>query len=191
MNGVLELIKRYPIAIICSLLTLVGAALIFMRGDVLDSLHAEEEQLAARFAVLDRNTKNSKNIAEDLEQLELSSAAIEGLLFDRKKRAINTNFFYSFADGLDVEITQVSQKGQASDLFAKSGPHELSLHSAISYDITAIGKYADLLEFLHQYFVVDAIARVSGFRLAHEAGDLQGQPQLRLDMQVMVLSKKD
>lgn len=192
MGGLVEILKRYPIAIGCALLALVGVGLIVMRGDVLGEVQREEEQLQSRIKIIDTNSKQSKGIEEDVAKLEEYIELLDGRIFDREKRAINTNFFYAFGEDMDVSITNVSQRREEPKLFAKSGPNALSLHSTIGYDISVVGKYGELIKFMHKFFVVDSVARVTSFSLSpSNTGAGGADPSLKLSMEVVVLSKKD
>ena len=193
MSSIIFIFKRYPVAIICALISIVGAGVIIMRGGVLGSLSAKEEELSLRLGVIESNSKTGRGIENDLESLQAAVKDLEGRVFDREKRAINTNFFYAFADGMGVAVTQVTQQSIESRLFSKGGARELSLHSTIAYDITAIGPHAALLAFMHKFHEVDEITRVSSFSVVPDQKSVAsgGEPELRLTMEVLVLSQKN
>lgn len=192
MKALTDLLKRYPVAIICTAVFILGLVVIFLRGDALSALQAEEQQLSTRIRLVEANARNANGIEEELEELEALVALIEARAFNPRKRAINTNFFYSFSRDLDVTVTQVNERRVASTVFEKGGPHELELHSTITYDISAVGSYKSLVTFLHKFLVVDAIARVPTITMSPAAGDVEGgEPQINLSMQVVVLAAKN
>lgn len=188
-NQVIRILKSYPLAILCVLVILVCAVIIFLRGDIASELSAKEDDLNVRILTIDRNIKNAKNLKEDVDELQSYIDQINGRLFNRDQRAVNINFFYAMEDQLDVRISNISQMSDEDEIYAKGGSRELKLYSTISYDISVDGQFGDILEFLYELQRVDSFIRVVSVQLG-DAGRSEGQTgELQARIRLVVLAE--
>jgi hypothetical protein len=189
--GILDCLKRYPLAVGCGLVLVVCGILIVLRGNTVTELLGREAELTARLHTIEENAKNSKELAADLKKLEEQVAMINGRLFDREARAINTNFFYSLEDEAEVVVSVVSQLVTEDPALSSGGPNELKLHSAVAYDIDVQGSFSGILKFLYELHQVDAFIRVSDFQINGSQGRGARADGLAAKLRVLVLAKKN
>ncbi|WP_269525614.1 GspMb/PilO family protein [Coraliomargarita parva] len=186
-KDIIDLIKQYPLAVVCVIVALISAVTYYLRGDILGELTTTETELTSRLRVIDENSKNSKGLEADAKSLEEKVELIESRLFQQDERAINTNFFYSFEDDVDVVISNVNQLPGEDPVFAPKGPHALKLHGTLVYEITVNGSFPQLAKLLYALNAADPFIRVSDLQMAQSGKSLT---QLDAKIRVVVLAEK-
>jgi hypothetical protein len=191
VNLILDKLKQYPFAVVCGGLLLVCMSVLLLRGGLLSELTEREAELSARIRTVDGNAKNSKGLEQQVEALEAYVEAIDTRLFDSRQRAINTNFFYSFEDRVNVLISSVSQLSAQAPALSKGGPNALKLHASILYEITLKGTFKEILGFIYEMYRVDPLIRVSDFEV-HQADSTDAAvAALVAKLRVVVLARKN
>ena len=191
MKLTLNKLKQYPFAVVCCVLLLICMSVLLLRGGFLSELTEREAELSARMRTVDGNAKNSKDLEQQVEVLEAHVEAIDARLFDSRERAINTNFFYSFEDRVNVLITSVTQLSGQDPALSKGGPNALKLHSSILYDIILKGSFKEILGFIYEMYRVDPLIRVSDFQVHQADGTDAAVAGLVAKLRVVVLARKN
>jgi Tfp pilus assembly protein PilO len=190
-KALIDKVKQFPLALFCGAILLVCVVLIFLRGSVVPELEEVETELNARLSVLDKNAINSDQLEAEVEQLEADVASMDARLFDPNQRAINTNFFYSLEEYVDVVVTGVTQLPAEDAVFGKGGPNELSLYNALTYEISLEGSFPQFLTFLHTLHTVEPLIRVADFQLSEAGGADVAAGSLKAKLRVLVLAQKN
>lgn len=183
-------LKQYPVAVICGGLFMLFALVLLARGGVVPELTLQETELNARMNTISENIKNSKNLNEDTETLDLMVEQIDARLFSRYERAVNINFFYGLEDEAGVVITSITQLPQPDAIYDAKGVRKLNLYSTLVYNINVSGSFSEVLKFLHELHRVDRIIRVADFYVAPE-NELLGSASVDARLRVLVLARKD
>jgi hypothetical protein len=191
VSPIVDKLKQYPVAVIGALVLILCVGVVFLRSGVVDELSAQEADLIARIRTINENVKNSKNLEQDVEVLMGHVASIDERLFSRSERSINTNFFYSFEDRLDIHISDVNQLTAEDPALMKGGAKELSLYSGIIYDITVRGTFQEILGFLYEIQKVDTLMRVADFQVANDTDNEAVPGSLLAKLRVAVLAEKE
>ena len=192
MNLIIDKFKEYPAAVISALVFIGCVAVVFMRGDLVPELSVQETELIARIQTIKDNVIDSRNLEQDVESLHGYVAVIDERLFDRNERSINTNFFYSFENKIDIIIADVSQLTVEDPALIKDGPNELSLYSGIVYEIRARGTFQEILGFMDKIQKMDSLMRIANFELYAATTTQEAAPDtLMAKLQVVVLAEKD
>ena len=191
MNQILDKLKQYPVAVLAVFAILLCVGANFLRGSVVDELTVKEQELSSRLQVISGNAKNAKNLEEDVAALDVYVAAINERVFHRKQRSINTDFFYSFEDELDILISDVIQMSTVDAALDRGGPNALKLYSSISYDVKVEGSFQEILEFLHKVHSVDALLRVAEFQVNAPDGKKVGSGSLSAELRIVALASKE
>jgi len=191
MNLIIDKLRDYPIAVIGALVFVGCVVVVFVRGDVIADLSVQETELIARIRIINDNVIDSKNLEQDVESLLGYVATINARLFNRNERSINTAFFYSYEDKLDIIISNVSQLTDEDPALMKGGPNELSLHSGIVYEIRVDGTFQQILEFMYEIQQADALMRIAKFEVY--VSTAQGAPPgtLSAKLHVVVLAEQN
>jgi hypothetical protein len=151
----------------------------------------EEIELIAQIRMINDNVIDSNNLDQDVESLQSYVAAIDRRLFNRSERSINTNFFYSFEDKLDITIADVSQLTIEEPALIKDGPNELSLYSGIVYEIKVGGTFKEILGFMYEIQHVDALMRIANFEVFIATAQSAASESLAAKLHVVVLAEKN
>jgi hypothetical protein len=191
MSPIIDKLKQYPVAVIGAVVLILCVGVMFLRDGLVAELSAQEAELITHLRTINENAKNSKNLEQDVEALEGYVASINERLFSRDERSINTNFFYSFEDALDIQISDVSQLPLEDPALVKGGPNELTRYSAISYDIRVIGTFQEIIGFLYEIHRVDSLMRVADFKVGMATSKAAASGALTAMLRVVVLSEKD
>lgn len=191
MNLIIDKLKEYPVAVISALVFIGCAVVVFMRGDLVAELSLRETELIAQIRTVNDNVIDSRNLEQDVESLQGYVAAIDERLFNRNERSINTAFFYSYEDKLDIIISNVSQLTDEDPALIKGGPNELSLHSGIVYEIRVDGTFQEILEFMYEIQQADALMRIANFEVYASTAVGAAPGTLSAKLHVVVLAEKN
>jgi hypothetical protein len=191
MNVIIDKLRDYPIAVVGALVFIVCVAVVFVRGDVVPELSVQETELIARLRTINDNVIDSKDLEQDAESLLSYVASIDERLFNRNERSINTAFFYSYEDKLDIIISNVSQLTDEDPALIKGGPNELSLHSGIVYEIRVDGTFQEILEFMYEIQQADALMRIANFEVYASTAVGAAPGTLSAKLHVVVLAEKN
>jgi len=191
MNLIIDKLRDYPIAVIGALVFVGCVAVVFVRGDVVADLSVQETELIARIQTINKNVIASKNLEQDVESLLGYVATIDERLFNRNERSINTAFFYSFENKLDIIISNVSQLTDEDPALIKGGPNELSLHSGIVYEIRVDGTFQEILGFMYEIQKADALMRITNFEVYVSTAQGAAPGTLSAKLRIVVLAEKN
>jgi len=191
MNVIIDKLRDYPIAVVGALVFIVCVAVVFVRRDVVPELSVQETELIARLRTINDNVIDSKDLEQDAESLLSYVASIDERLFNRNERSINTAFFYSYEDKLDIIISNVSQLTDEDPALIKDGPNELSLHSGIVYEIRVDGTFQEILEFMYEIQQADALMRIANFEVYASTAVGAAPGTLSAKLHVVVLAEKN
>jgi len=186
MNQLVENLKNSPsiIAGTVALILLLGVGL--FRSNQLTTLSAVESELNTKLDSINFNLRNSENIEQDIQKLELLTNTINARLFFGEERSTNIDFFYSFEERLEITISEVKQLEKSNPRYSQKGPDALEQYSVVDYTITVSGTFHELLRFLYEIYQIDTIARVTEYQI--DAGDESGK--LSAKVHVAVLATK-
>ena len=191
MNLIIDKLRDYPLAVVGALVFIGCVAVVFVRGDVVDDLLVQEAELIARIRTINDNVIDSNNLEQDVESLLGYVATIDARLFNRNERSINTAFFYSYEDKLDIIISNVSQLTDEDPALIEGGPNELSLHSGIVYEIRADGTFQQILEFMNEILKADALMRIANFEVYASTAQGAAPGTLSAKLRIVVLAEKN
>ena len=191
MNLIIDKLRDYPLAVIGALVFVGCVAVVFVRGDVVADLSGQETELIARIQTINKNVIASKNLEQDVESLLGYVATIDERLFNRNERSINTAFFYSFENKLDIIISNVSQLTDEDPALIEGGPNELSLHSGTVYEIRVDGTFQEILGFMYEIQKADALMRITNFEVYVSTAQGAAPGTLSAKLRIVVLAEKN
>lgn len=187
----LHLIKKYPIAVVSTVILLLLLVFIFLRADVAPSLQEVESELRSSLEVINNNERKGRGLEADLVALDELVAKIPDHIFVSSERALNTNFFYGFEDQVNILITEVKPVGTDYPILSKGGPNALSIYSVLVYEVSIQAEFNDFLEFLHLIHSSDRFMRVSSFQVTENRDPSVASQVLGARVRVVVMAEKD
>ncbi|MEM1223647.1 MAG: hypothetical protein AAGH40_12900 [Verrucomicrobiota bacterium] len=189
-NVIVDKLKRYPLALISFVCWIAIIVVIFMRGDALENLEGEESELSSSLRLIEGNAVSSKDLENQVEKLEADVKEIEGRLFNKERRAINTDYLYSFEEDHDIAISNVKISEAEDNNHKKGGPNELKVNSAIVYNVSLSASYQNFIEYIYSLYKSDAFIRIADLDLT-ASKDTATNGELRAQLRILVLSEKD
>jgi hypothetical protein len=192
-SKLINILKDYPLAVLCVVLILICGTVIFLRNGVALELSAKKADFSSRIRTIDQNVENTKGIGEEVDEVKLLVEQFQTRLFNREERAININFFYGLEDRLDVQITNISQMPSEDPVYSAGGPRAFNLHSTIGYNMSLRGQFDEILVFLYELYRVDPLIRVADLRMTEGNSRGAGSESRSLEarLKVFVVAEKD
>mgnify|MGYP005869452303 CR=1 FL=1 len=183
-----DILKKYPLAIVCFFIFLGCLAFIFVRGDQLTELTTEEASLKDRLEVIERNARYATDLEGQLEQIRSAVEEIDTRLFKVGERAVNTNFFYGMEAMFGIRLTSINQRPGSYIFYNKGEIKELKHYSTMVYNLSLTGQLTDLLSFIYQLRQVEPFMRVADLQMStanRETGSLE------CSLTVVVMSERE
>lgn len=165
----LEKLKTYPLAIICTVLGLACAVGLYLRADVVSEISIQEADLNATLRVIEENVKNAINLQEHLDEVLALTAEIDERIFYPEQRAININFFYNVEKEYAINFSAMTQQGSAA-IYGAGGSRELSLYSTMVYNLAMSAPLEKVLELMHGLEESKPLIRIGTFRVSDAGG---------------------
>lgn len=191
MNLIIEKLKQNPRLLIGLLIALFCVGLTWLRANQLNQLTARENELISELEIIRNNVKYSKNIEQDIQDLDAHVASIKERLFVEEERAININFFYKFEEKLDILISEVNQLDEKNRRFAVEGPDGLKRYSVIMYSMILKGTFEETMKFLYEIYQLETIMRVTGFQIDAASNDDGKNRKLIAKLRIAVLAENN
>lgn len=185
----LEKLKTYPLAIICSVLGLACALGIYFRSSFANELSIQETDLSAKVRLIEENVKNAFNLKEQVEELSALTKQIDERLFYPQQKAININFFYKVQEQYGVDFSAMTEQS-AAPIYSKGGPRELSLYSTMVYNLALTSSFGEVLELMHGLEESNPLIRIGSFRVADAGGEAK-EDKVNAALNVIILSAKN
>lgn len=189
-SGITDKLRQYPLAALCTVIIIVCAIVIFLRGGVLSELSVKDSDLTSRIRTINANVENSKNLKQDTEALATRVEKMNSWLFEPYERAINISFFYEFEEKTGVVISNISQLSQPDPVYSEGGGRKLDLHSTLVFNMTLSGSFSNVLSFFYEIDRAEPIMRVADFQLSHNERE-QGSENVDVRVRLIVMADKD
>jgi Tfp pilus assembly protein PilO len=161
-------IKKQPVAVVCALLCVGLAAVIYVRKDALSEANDILAQKKAEGEHLSDNVTNANKLDEQFEAMTQATQAIEARLVhsDQSKLATNKQYFYKIEEDTQTKLAGLSQSGAAT--WTKNAGK--TNYAGVAYNISVQGTYPQLLDFLRRVENGEHFSRVLSLTLSN-AGD--------------------
>ncbi|MEM7790477.1 MAG: hypothetical protein AAF546_03665 [Verrucomicrobiota bacterium] len=189
-NSIVDKLKRYPLALLSLVCWIAIAIVIFLRGDALGNLESKENELSSSLRLVEGNAVSSKDLESQVERLEKDVEAIENRLFKKERRAINTDYLYSFEEDHDILIREVKLSEAEDSNHKKGGPNELKIKSAIVYNVSLTGGYQSFMEYIYSLYKSDAFIRIADLDITGTKNS-GTESSLQAKLRILVLSEKE
>lgn len=135
-------VKKQPIGFACGAICLVCAAVLYLRSGKIGESQVEYEAKSAEVAKILTNVSNSKNLPEQVAEIQALAKELDSRLIRAGQLAVNLQFFYKLEAETEVKLLDVRQGNPPKA--AKT------LFTGIPYNLAVQGTYKQLLAFLHR-----------------------------------------
>lgn len=190
LEFILEKLKTYPLAICCSIIGVACLVVLYARSGIVDELSIKEADLASEIQAIKENIKNSKSLAQHVEEMEALAEEIDARLFRKDERAVNLNFFYEFEEDQNVSYGSLNQRGAGSAIYRKGGARPLKEYSTMVFSISLQDSFEKILRIMHALETSRPLIRVGSFDLKG-TGNFSSMDQAEATMRVIILAAND
>ena len=141
-TDIIALVKKQPIGFGCGLLSLTLAGLLYYRSDKIDENQAEFDTKAAAAAKITANVNASKNLSEQVTEIQAATKELESRLVRAGQLAVNLQSFYKLEAETEVKLLDIRQ-----NVPAKNGA---GAYVGIPYNVSVQGSYKQVMAFLNR-----------------------------------------
>ena len=138
----IALIKKHPAGLGCGLLSLVLAGMLYTQTSRLDDNQTEFEAKSAMATKILANVNASKNLPEQVAEIQLHTKNLESRLVRAGQLAINLQYFYKLEAENEVKLLNVSQNSLIKNAAVS--------YSAVPFSVTVQGTYLHVMAFLNR-----------------------------------------
>lgn len=132
--------KKQPVAFACGLLCLILGGLLYFRSDVVEADQADYDAKSAQAAKIVANVSASKNLAEQVKEIQAATTEMEGRLLQSGQLGINLQYFYKLETETQVKLLDVRPNGISKNSKATYIP--------VPFSVSVQGPYKQLMLFL-------------------------------------------
>jgi hypothetical protein len=185
-------IKKQPVAVVCALLCVGLALVIYFRRDALATAQAELDDKTAQEKHLKENVDSANSLNNKADRLDEQCTAmtqaiqaIEARLVhaDQSQLPTNLRYFYKLQSDTQTKLVDLRQTGGMPS--TKNGGK--ASYIGVGYSISAKGSYPQLLDFLRRLENGEHFSRVNSLSLSG-GGDTVGKAQdLSLSLELELL----
>jgi len=187
VEEIMAKLKRYPVAVGCTVLAVVLIVALYLRGSRVSILEEEMKQIDQEWKAIGDNKSRAVDLKTHLEKLNVISEKIDERLMSANSKAINYQYFYKLEKSSGVRIGDLNQLNTIGQR-AQTGAVELELFQPIVFKVTAEGKFKQVLTFLYgiqhgKYFTIIKDFSCNG--IIGEDDEVQDLLNLSLTVQVL------
>lgn len=141
-DDILARIKKQPVGFACGLICVLCAGWLYYRGDEADQRQTQLKATAEKAEVIKSNVGFSKNLPEQVAELQVSTKELEGRLVRAGQLAVNLQYFYKLEAENEVKLLDVRQNPLPK---GAKGPYV-----GIPYNVNLQGSYKQVMAFLQR-----------------------------------------
>jgi Tfp pilus assembly protein PilO len=136
------LLKKHPIGLVCGVLSISCAALLYFRGDMIEEYQQLNDQKSAEMETTIANVRNSEKLVEQTAEIQAAAKELEGRLMKAGQLAANLQYFYRLEADTGVKLQDVRQGG------LKPGNKAATTYIGVPYTVSVQGTFPQVLNFM-------------------------------------------
>lgn len=137
-----SLVKKQPVGFACGVVSLILAGFLYYRGGVVGEKQTEYETKSAEAAKIVANVAASRDLPEQVKEIQALTKELEGRLVSAGQLAINQQYFYKLELESEVKLLEVRQNA-----LPKKGA---ATYSGVSFNVTVQGPFKKIMTFLNR-----------------------------------------
>ena len=177
------LVKKHPIGFACGSLSAILAVLIYYRGSTIEENQSDYETKSAEAAKIISNVSFSKNLPEQVAEIQAQTKGLESRLVHAGQLAVNLQYFYKLEAETEVKLMDIRQS-----TVPKSGS---TIYSGVPYNVAVQGTYKQIMIFLNRLENGRHLCRFSSviFTKVNGGGDNSSQNIMILTLNLELLGQ--
>jgi len=167
-------LKKHPLSVICGLVTVICAVLLYYRADNITASQTELEARTAEANKMIANVRNSTGLPEQVAEIQNQRKELEGRLLKPGQLAVNLQYFYKLEAETEVKLSGDVRQGVA----AKTGKSYIGVPFAVSVQ----GTFPQVVNFINRLQNGRHLCRVTSATLNKSGGSDSGAASAERDM---------
>ena len=135
-------IKKQPVGFGCGLICVMLGVVLYYRSSTIDEKQAEFDTKSAEAAKIISNVTLSKNLPEQVQEIQTLTKELESRLVHAGQLAVNLQYFYKLEAENEVKLVDVRQNAMPRTGAATYG--------GIPYNVTVQGSFKQVMTFLNR-----------------------------------------
>jgi Tfp pilus assembly protein PilO len=174
-------IKKQPIGFACGLICLLCAGWLYYRSGELEKRQAEYDTKAAEAAKVSSNVGISKNLPEQVAELQGVTKELEARLVKAGQLAVNLQYFYKLEAENEVKLLDVRQNPLPRN--AKT------INVGVPYNVNVQGSYKNVMAFLQRLEKGRHFCRINNATFGKSGGETTTGTGLTLTLTLELLGQ--
>ena len=132
-------IKKQPIGVACGLIALLLVGFYYYRNGDIEEKQAEYDTKSAEAAKLISNVTQSKNLPEEVAELQTLTKDLESRLVRAGQLAVNLQSFYKLEAECEIKLLDIRQGVL---------PKSAAIYGGVPYNVSIQGSFKQVMMFL-------------------------------------------
>lgn len=142
LKNLVGFVKRYPIGVICWVLSVVAIAGYYLRSSQIDELQAQFKQVEAKATKILSQVHNGANLPEQYAALTKATKELDSRLVRSGERARNQQYFFQIESEAGVKEINLQQ----NNIVFKKGSGRS--YGRVGFTVSVEGNYVQILDFV-------------------------------------------
>ncbi len=184
------LLQRYPLACVCTAISICLVAGIVFRAGALSEAQATALDQEAEGKRIGRNIRNASGLEDQLKAIHDGVARLESMLIKVDDVSGNQEFFYRLESAAGVSVIILRPAA------ALKNPTQGSFYQAAGFNVVVEGGYSQVIAFLRALERGPKLHQLTDFTLQRssteksEAGAASAAPKVVLNLNLQLLASK-
>jgi Tfp pilus assembly protein PilO len=170
-------IKKQPIGFACAMICLLSGGWLYYRSGEIDARQEEYRAKAEQAAKFISNVGISKNLPEQVAELQALTKEMDARLVRAGQLAVNLQYFYKLEAENEVKLLDVRQNPVPKNT--------KTLYTGIPYNVNIQGPYKNVMAFLQRLEKGRHFCRINGASFTKFAGSSDGSMTLALSLELL------
>jgi Tfp pilus assembly protein PilO len=170
-------IKKQPIGFACAVICLLSGGWLYFRSGEIDARQEEYRAKSEQAAKFISNVGVSKNLPEQVTELQVVTKEIDGRLVRAGQLAVNLQYFYKLEAENEVKLLDVRQNPVPKNT--------KTLYVGIPYNVNIQGPYKNVMAFLQRLEKGRHFCRINSASFTKFAGGSDSSMTLALSLELL------
>lgn len=171
-------IKKQPIGFACAVICLLAGGWLYYRSGEIEARQEEYTAKSAQAAKFISNVGISKNLPEQVAELQAVTKEMEGRLVRAGQLAVNLQYFYKLEAENEVKLLDVRQNPLPRTATK-------TLYVGIPYNVNIQGPYKNVMAFLQRLEKGRHFCRINTASFTKFAGPGEGAMTVALSLELL------
>jgi len=170
-------IKKQPVGFACALICLLSGGWLYYRNGEIEARQEEYRTKSEQAATFISNVGISKNLPEQVAELQAITKEMDGRLVRAGQLAVNLQYFYKLEAENEVKLLDVRQSPVPRNT--------KTLFVGVPYNVNIQGPYKNVMAFVQRLEKGRHFCRINGASFTKFVGSSDGSMTLALSLELL------